>query len=107
MSEWLKEHACCNTDDAGTMDYICSVQVSAFPTEPRQFSRLRIPPQTYAVFTHRDHVSAIGTTWQAIWNHGLAGASLEAADGPTLERYGPMFDGRTGMGGFEIWVPVA
>ncbi len=96
----------CNTDDAGTMDYICGVEVSAFPSEPSGFSRLRVPPQTYAVFTHRDHVSAIGATWQAIWNHGLADAGLEAADGPTLERYRGTFDGRTGYGGFEIWVPV-
>ncbi len=96
----------CNTDDAGTMDYICGVQVSAFPSEPKQFSSLRIPPQTYAVFAHRDHVSSIGTTWQAIWNHGLADAALEAVDGPTLERYGATFDARTGNGGFEIWVPV-
>ena len=96
----------CNTDDAGTMDYICGVQVSAFPSTPREFSRLRVPPQMYAVFTHRGHVSAIGATWQAIWNHGLTDAGLEAADGPTLERYGATFDGRTGNGGFEIWVPV-
>lgn len=96
----------CNTDDAGTMDYICGVQVSTFPDEPKPFTRLRVPPQAYAVFEHRDHVSTIGTTWQAIWNHGLADAGLEAVDGPSLERYGASFDGRTGSGGFEIWVPV-
>ena len=96
----------CNTDEAATMDYVCGVQVSEFPREPRDFARLRVPPQTYAVFQHRDHVSGMSDTWKAIWNAGLPGAGLEAADGPALERYGASFDGRTGLGGFEIWVPV-
>jgi AraC family transcriptional regulator len=96
----------CNTDDAGTIEYICGVQVSEFPSQPREFARLRIPPQDYAVFQHRDHVSSVSETWKAIWNHGLSDAGLEAADGPTLERYGSSFDGRTGAGGFEIWVPI-
>jgi AraC family transcriptional regulator len=96
----------CNTDDAGTMEYVCGVQVSEFPAEPAAFARRRIPPQTYAVFHHRDHVSAVSDTWKAIWNQGLPGAGLDAADGPSFERYGASFDGRTGAGGFEIWVPV-
>jgi AraC family transcriptional regulator len=28
------------------------------------------------------------------------------SDGPAFERYGAQFDGRTGLGGFEIWVPI-
>lgn len=96
----------CNTNDAGTMDYVCGVQVSEFPSKPKQFSSLRVSAQNYAVFVHREHVSAVGTTWQAIWDHGLADAGLEAVEKPVLERYGPSFDGRTGRGGFEIWIPI-
>ena len=54
----------CNTDDAGSIDYICGVQVREFPSQPAEFTRLRIPPQTYAVFEHQrprvrdiDHVA--------------------------------------------------
>jgi AraC family transcriptional regulator len=97
----------CNTDDAGSIDYICGVQVREFPSQPAEFTRLRIPPQTYAVFEHRDHVSAISTTWQAIWNHGLSSAGHQASDGPAFERYDERFDGRTGLGGLEIWIPIA
>lgn len=96
----------CNTDEAGSIDYICGVQVGEFPDQPKEFTRLRIPPQTYAVFEHRDHVSAINSTWQAIWNDGLSSAGHEATDGPAFERYDERFDGRTGLGGFEIWVPI-
>jgi AraC family transcriptional regulator len=67
---------------------------------------LRIPPQTYAVFEHRDHISAIATTWKAIWNQALPDSAYKAADGPAFERYPEQFDGRTGLGGLEIWIPV-
>jgi AraC family transcriptional regulator len=97
----------CNPDDTGAYEYICGVQVSEFPDEPATFSRLRIPPQTYAVFEHTDHVSSIGATWSAIWNHAITEAGHRASDGPAFERYGPQFDGRTGLGGVELWVPIA
>jgi AraC family transcriptional regulator len=96
----------CNTDDTGSIDYICGVQVREFPTHPAEFTRLRIPPQTYAVFEHRDHVSSVPTTWHAIWNHALSNAGYEATDGPAFKRYDEKLDARTGLGGFEIWVPI-
>lgn len=96
----------CNTDDTGNMEYICGVQVREFPAEPAEFARLRIPPQTYAVFEHPGHVSEISATWQAIWNEGLSKAGVQATDGPSFERYDNRFDARTGSGGFEIWIPI-
>ncbi len=96
----------CNTDEAGTYEYICGVEVLEFPSYPSEFSRLRIPGQTYAVFEHRDHISAIGNTWKAIWNQALPDSGYQAVEGPAFERYGEEFDGRTGLGGLEIWVPV-
>ncbi len=95
-----------NSDDSGRHDYLCGVSVRTFPSHPAEFTRLRIPPQTYAVFEHRDHVSTIVSTWTAIWEYGLVDAGLQASDGPAFERYDERFDGRTGQGGFEIWIPV-
>lgn len=96
----------CNTDDAGSIEYICGVQVREFSDQPAELSRLRIPPQTYAVFEHKDHVSAISATWQAIWNQALSSHGYQATDGAAFERYDSRFDPRTGSGGFEIWVPI-
>lgn len=95
-----------NSDDTGTYDYMCAVAVREFPMRPAEFTRLRIPPQTYAVFEHRDHISSVAATWKVIWERGLADAGLRAIDGPAFERYDEKFDGRTGLGGLEIWVPV-
>ncbi len=96
----------CNTDESGSIDYICGVRVSEFPSHPSEFARLRIPPQTYAVFDHREHISTVSARWQAIWNHALADGGLRASDGPAFERYGKSFDARTGLGGLELWVPI-
>jgi AraC family transcriptional regulator len=97
---------CCNGDDAGNFDYIAGVEVSDFSDLPREFSRVRIPEQRYAVFTHKDHISTIRRTVNTIWNHWLPISGLKAADAPNFERYDEKFDPLTGNGGLEIWVPV-
>src|SRR5436309_3236115 len=33
-----------NTAEAGTIDYLCGVQVREFPDHPAEFARLNIPP---------------------------------------------------------------
>src|SRR5712672_1901022 len=98
---------CCNADDAGNFDYIAGVEVADFSDLPREFSRVRIPGQRYAVFTHRDHISTIRRTVNTIWNHWLPASGLKAADAPNFERYDENFDPLTGNGGLEIWIPVA
>jgi len=97
---------CCNADDAGNFDYIAGVEVPDFSHLPREFARVRIPEQRYAVFTHRDHISTIRRTINTIWNHWLPASGLKAADAPSFERYDRNFDPLTGNGGLEIWVPV-
>jgi AraC family transcriptional regulator len=96
----------CNMDDAGSCDYICGAEVSEFPAYPSEFVRLRIPPQTYAVFVHTEHISNVGARCSVIWNQGLPDSGYKAAESPWFERYGEEFDGRTGLGGLEIWIPT-
>jgi AraC family transcriptional regulator len=97
---------CCNGDDAGNFDYISGVEVSDFSDLPRQFARVRIPEQRYAVFIHSDHISTIRRTVNTIWNHWLPASGLKAADAPNFERYDENFNPVTGDGGLEIWVPI-
>lgn len=103
---WTTYGVVCHGDDAGNSEYICGVEVSDFSKIPPELSRLRIPEQRYAVFTHRDHVSTVRRTWYTIWNKWLPESEYKAEEGPEFERYGKEFDPRTGNGGFEIWVPV-
>ena len=97
---------CCNGDDAGNFDYVAAVEVTDFSDLPREFQRVRIPEQRYAVFTHAEHISSIRRTVNTIWNHWLPASGLKAADAPSFERYDEKFDPVTGNGGLEIWIPV-
>ena len=97
---------CTNGDDTGTFDYIAAVEVADFSDLPRDFSRVRIPEQRYAVFSHTDHISTIRRTISAIWNHWLPSSGHKLADAPSFERYDAKFDSVSGNGGLEIWVPI-
>ncbi|WP_422368891.1 AraC family transcriptional regulator [Pelagibius sp.] len=97
---------CCNSDGAGSFDYICGVEVTDFSQLPEEFSRVRIPAQRYAVFTHHDHISTIRRTVNTIWNKWLSESGHEVADSPDFERYDERFDPQTGNGAVEIWIPI-
>lgn len=97
---------CCNSDGAGNFEYVAGVEVSSFDEVPAELRRVRIPAQRYAVFTHREHISAIRGTWYTIWNQWLPNSGYEFADAPDFERYDGRFDPRTGAGEVEIWLPL-
>lgn len=65
---------CWNTDKRdGSFDYLCAVAVADFSRPPAGWTSLHIPPQRYAVFAHREHISTIRHTWGAIWKNGCRG----------------------------------
>jgi AraC-like DNA-binding protein len=80
--------------------------LSGFSDLPAEFARLRIPAQRYAMFTHREHVSTMRNVAVTIWTKWLPESGYEAVDAPYLEYYGEEFDGKTGMGGFQMWIPI-
>jgi AraC family transcriptional regulator len=97
---------CYNMDDDGSFDYLAGVEVSGFSDLPAEFARLRIAAQRYAIFTHREHASTIHSVGMTIWTKWLPESGYEAVDAPFLEYYDEEFDGRTGLGGYQIWIPI-
>ena len=99
----------CKLDDAGHLEhdvkYIAGVEVSDLQEVPADWSRVHIPAHRYAVFTHRENVSTIRKTWSTI-HRWLPKSGMKIADAPQFERYGEAFDGATGDGGVEIWIPI-
>ena len=95
-----------NFDEDGNFDYICGVEVKDFSQGFPGWTRVRIPAQDYAVFTHSDHISAIRSTWTTIWNQWLPDSGRVVKDAPTFEVYGEKFDSVTGRGPVEIWLPL-
>lgn len=95
-----------NCDEHGAFDYIAGAEVSSFGELPEDFARLTVPEQNYAVFEHRGHVTSIKQSYDAIWRDWLPKSGREPAMGVTLERMDERFDGATGNGVVEIWVPL-
>jgi AraC family transcriptional regulator len=93
-------------DDEGQFQYLCGVEVSRFGSSPKELRQLEIPARRYAVFEHRDHVSASFDSYFAIWNEALPALGCAVADAPILERHNPAFDPRTGEGGLSLWIPL-
>ena len=96
----------CNGDDQGRVEYVTGVEVRDFAHVPRDWSRVRIPEQTYVVFPHREHIAQIRRTWFTILNRWFPESGRQPIGGPEFERYGPEFDPATGLGGLEIWIPI-
>jgi AraC family transcriptional regulator len=96
----------CNFDEDGNFDYICGVEVKDFSRVSPDSTRVRIPAQEYAVFTHSDHISTIRSTWTTIWNRWLPDSGREVEDAPNFELYGEDFDSVSGRGLVEIWLPL-
>ena len=86
-------------DDECQFEYTCGVEVARFGEIPSELVRLEIPPQTYAVFQHRGHISAAPDAYFTIWNKALPELGRTVADAPIIERHNPTFDPRTGEGG--------
>jgi predicted transcriptional regulator YdeE len=97
---------CWNFKPGVGFDYLTGVEVSSDSTLPASFTHIRLPAARYAVFTHRQHVSAIPQTLDAIWQKWLPNSGYQATGAPCFERYTEEFNPHTGMGGTEIWIPI-
>lgn len=94
-----------NSDERG-FEYLAGVEVSATDGLPKEFRTIHIPACTYAVFTHRGHISTIRETMSAIWNDYLPKSGLKPADTPEFESYGRLFDPATGNGEVDVFIPI-
>ncbi len=93
-------------DSDGNFAYLTGVEVKADAKLPSDFQRLTVPAQRYAIFTQLGHIAGIRAAFSAIWSQWLPESGLQAAEAPTVERYGQEFDPRTGLGGYQIWLPI-
>lgn len=92
------------------VDYLCGVEVSSASGLPGDFTTVNVAAQKYAVFPHREHVSKLRQTLDAIgkWLPSSGHQPARAAGGAPdfFERYGEGFDPRTGTGDIEVWIPI-
>jgi len=94
---------CCMGDGAGNFRYIAGIEAGG---STPGMEHIDMPAHRYAVFTHSGHISDFAKTVYTIWNKALPEAGLKSAQAPDFERYDHRFDGRTGLGEVEIWIPI-
>ena len=47
------------------------------------------------------------SAWGEVYNHWADQPGCGPVAGPSVEYYPPEFNGMTGNGGYELWIPVA
>ena len=78
---------CIESEDVGKFRYVAGLEPSDTFETPDAFETVEVPAATYAVFTHRGHISDIGRSTYTLWNKGLPDADLTATFTPNFERY--------------------
>ena len=91
--------------DIGSFDYLCGQEVSETAALPAGFGAVAISG-TYARFVTLGHISTMNAVWDEVFGIWLKRPAYLHRPGPPVEHYPPEFNGMTGEGGFEIWVPV-
>lgn len=88
--------------------YIAGVGVARTEDLPSELTVYRFPAQAYLVFKHERHISELTQTMDAIFGGYLPENGYNAMRmGTYFELYDEKFDPVTGLGGLELWIPVA
>jgi len=87
-------------------EYMAALEVTDLASVPTEAQTTTIPAVTYAIFSQPGHITLMRPTIMSIWQDWLPGSGYTAEEAPLIEYYPPAFDGVTGDGGFEIWLPV-
>lgn len=88
------------------LEYLCGLEVESFDVIPAGLGRMRVPAQTYAVFTHDGPAALLGESWTTILHVLMPQLQLEDAHTPTFERYDERYNVEIAGGVCEIWIPV-
>jgi AraC family transcriptional regulator len=98
---------CYDFADEGEFSYLCGMEVTKRGSVPSGQTLVTLPAGRYARFASKRHISQMGDIWGEIYAEWLGTEGLTARPGASVEYYPLEFDGRTGEGGFEIWIAVA
>lgn len=94
------------TENSGSFAYMCGQVLTPGAVVPDGFAKLTVPAGRWAKFATKGHISTMQGAWGEIMNHWLSQPGCTSRSGPSIEFYPPEFDGMTGDGGYEIWMPV-
>jgi AraC family transcriptional regulator len=87
------------------LDYLAGLEVGSAGEIPEGMTSLKIPAQTYAVFTTT--LPDLMDTLRKIHREWLPKSGFEHTEGPDLEVYGREFDPQDETSKIYIYIPVA
>lgn len=101
----------CLRGDGNNFTYLAAIAANSLKKVPKGMTGLKVEAGNYAVFHLTiDKATPINQqfndAYQGIWGDWLPNSEYDFAETPDFELYGPGFDGKTGTGEIEIWIPV-
>jgi AraC family transcriptional regulator len=94
------------TPATGDFDYLCGQEIAPGTALPEGFAKVALPAGRWARFLTKGHITTMQAAWGEVYNHWASQPNCGPRSGPGVEFYSPEFDGRTGNGGYELWIPV-
>lgn len=88
------------------LQYIAAVPVSSTDEVPEGMVAWTVPASTFAVFTHRGPIGAIGETVASIYREWLPQSAYQHAGTADVELYDDRFCCDGADSEMEIWIPV-
>jgi AraC family transcriptional regulator len=96
-----------DTVDEVGFTYLAGVEVDRSGDVPRGMIAITIPAGTYAVLTHRGHLSRLPDTVRHVWGRWLPASRYRHVAAPDFELYDPArWDPATGEGDVDLYVPI-
>ena len=88
------------------MRYVASVKVKDLSSIPEGMVGVKIPAQSYSVFTHKGPIDKIKESYNYIYSAWFPKSGMEPADGPDFEFYDNRFEFGAESSELDIYVPV-
>ena len=100
---------CFGSPDNGPFDYVTGAVVDrSSGALPPGMESWTIAPNTYAIFTHRGPIHALGGTYAAIYEWLADNPNYARSEGPELEYYDHRYTAANAEDSeFDIYIPVA
>ena len=92
--------------DGERFEYLCGVEVKTSHAVPSGQALVRAPAGRWLRGASQAHVSDIGRAWSELYEEWLPELNLKLKPSVVIEHYPAAFNGRTGEGGWELWVPI-
>jgi len=94
-------------DGGSRFRYLAACEVSDVAKLPDNFTALRIPAQSYAIFPHGGPVGELGALVSAIWDQWVPKTTHKLTYSPSfVEYYTEDFDPKNQVGNMEVWIPI-